>query len=88
MLGFSGLCGIGLNFTRLDPIQALYWSAVVNGVLAAPVMVILMLLAHRPQVMGKLIVTGPLYWLGWASTAAMAFCIVGIVATMFMGSPA
>ncbi|WP_298260383.1 divalent metal cation transporter [Bradyrhizobium sp.] len=87
VLGFSGLCGIGLNFTPLDPIQALYWSAVVNGVLAAPVMVILMLLARRPKVMGKLIVTGPLYWLGWASTAAMGFCIVGMIATTFMGSP-
>ena len=86
VLGFSGLCGIGLNFTPIDPIQALYWSAVVNGVLAAPVMVILMVLARRPNVMGKLVVTGPLYWLGWASTIAMAFCIVGMIATMFMGS--
>ncbi|SEM28207.1 Nramp family divalent metal transporter [Bradyrhizobium sp. OK095] len=86
VLGLSGLCGIGLNFTPIDPIKALYWSAVVNGVLAAPVMMILMLLVRRPKVMGKLVVTGPLYWLGWASTIAMAFCIVGMVATMFMGS--
>jgi len=55
-------------------------------VLAAPVMVILMVLARRPKVMGKQVLTGPLYWLGWASTVAMAFCIVGMVATMFMGS--
>ena len=86
VLGLSGLCGIGLNFTPIDPIKALYWSAVVNGVLAAPVMVILMVLVRRPKVMGKLVVTGPLYWLGWASTIAMALCIVGMVATMFMGS--
>ncbi|WP_234679764.1 Nramp family divalent metal transporter [Bradyrhizobium monzae] len=86
VLGLSGLCGIGLNFTPIDPIKALYWSAVVNGVLAAPVMVILMLLVRRPKVMGKLVVTGPLYWLGWVSTIAMAFCIVGMVATMFMGA--
>jgi NRAMP (natural resistance-associated macrophage protein)-like metal ion transporter len=86
VLGLSGLCGIGLNFTPIDPIKALYWSAVVNGVLAAPVMVILMLLVRRPKVMGELVVTGPLYWLGWASTVAMAFCIVGMLATMFMGS--
>jgi NRAMP (natural resistance-associated macrophage protein)-like metal ion transporter len=85
VLGLSGLCGIGLNFTPIDPIKALYWSAVVNGVLAAPVMVILMLLVRKPKVMGELVVTGPLYWLGWASTIAMAFCIVGMVATMFMG---
>jgi len=86
VLGLSGLCGIGLNFTPIDPIKALYWSAVVNGVLAAPVMVILMLLVRRPKVMGDLVVTGPLYWLGWAATIAMAFCIVGMVATMFMGA--
>ena len=86
VLGLSGLCGIGLNFTPIDPIQALYWSAVVNGVLAAPIMVILMVLVRRPKVMGELVVTGPLYWLGWASTIAMAFCIVGMVATMFMGA--
>ena len=57
-----------------------------NGVLAAPVMVLLMVLVRRPKVMGKLVVTGPLYWLGWAATGAMALCIVGMVATMFMGS--
>jgi Mn2+/Fe2+ NRAMP family transporter len=85
VLGLSGLCGIGLNFTPIDPITALFWSAVVNGVLAAPVMVILMVLVRRPKVMGKLVVQGPLYWLGCASTIAMAFCIVGMAATMFMG---
>jgi NRAMP (natural resistance-associated macrophage protein)-like metal ion transporter len=87
VLGCSGLCGIALNFTPIDPIQALYWSAVVNGVLAAPVMVMLMLLIRRPQVMGKLVVTGPLYWLGWTATIAMTFCIIGMVSTMFMASP-
>jgi Mn2+/Fe2+ NRAMP family transporter len=86
VLGLSGLCGIGLNFTSIDPIKALYWSAVLNGVLAAPVMVLLMVLVRRPKVMGKLVVTGPLYWLGWASTIAMALCIVGMAATMFLGS--
>lgn len=88
VLAVSGACGIGLNFTPIDPIQALYWSAVVNGVLAAPVMVLLMVMVRRPRVMGKLVVRGPLYWLGWASTAAMALCIVGMIATIFMdGSP-
>lgn len=85
VLAISGLLGGGLNFTSLDPIKALYWGAVVNGVLAAPIMTILMVLARRPKVMGALIVMGWLYWLGWASTAAMALCIVGMVATLFMG---
>jgi NRAMP (natural resistance-associated macrophage protein)-like metal ion transporter len=86
VLALSGLCGIGLNFTPIDPIKALYWSAVVNGVLAAPVMVILMVLVRRSSVMGELVVSGPLFWLGWLSTVAMAACIVGMVATTFMGS--
>ena len=84
VLALSGLIGIGLNFTSVDPIKALYWSAVINGVLAAPVMIMLMLLVRRPKVMGDFVVTGWLYWLGWASTFAMALCIVGMAATLFM----
>jgi len=43
---------------------------VINGVLAAPVMIMLMVLVRRQRVMGEHVVTGPLYWLGWASTVA------------------
>jgi hypothetical protein len=59
VLALSVALGIALNFTAIDPIKALYWSAVVNGVLAAPVMIIMMLLVRRKSVMGNLIVTGP-----------------------------
>jgi Mn2+/Fe2+ NRAMP family transporter len=75
----SGSLGIALNFVPLDPIKALYWSAVVNGVLAAPVMVMLMLLIHRRKIMGDLVIRGWLYWLGWSSTGAMALCTLGMV---------
>jgi Mn2+/Fe2+ NRAMP family transporter len=78
ILALSGGLGIAINFTPLDPIKALYWSAVINGVLAAPVMVMLMLLVHRRKVMGGLVIRGWLYWLGWASTAVMAFCTLGM----------
>jgi NRAMP (natural resistance-associated macrophage protein)-like metal ion transporter len=84
VLALSVLLGIGLNFTSIDPIKALYWSAVINGVLAAPVMVMLMLLVRRPKVMGDFIVTGWLCWLGWASTFAMGLCIVGMAVTLFI----
>lgn len=56
--------GVALNFTAIDPIKALYWSTVINGVLAAPVMIIMMLLVRRKSVMGDLVVKGPVYWLG------------------------
>jgi len=84
-LAVSVLLGIGLNFTPLNPIKALYWSAVINGVLAPPVMVLLMLLVRKEQVMGKLIVAGWLYWTGWIATAAMALSIVGMAASIAIG---
>jgi NRAMP (natural resistance-associated macrophage protein)-like metal ion transporter len=84
VLALSVVLGVVLNFTGIDPIKALYWSAVINGILAAPVMVIMMLLVRRPSVMGDLVVRGPVYWLGWLATAAMAFCIVGMIASIWI----
>ena len=78
VLALSVALGIALNFTTIDPIKALYWSAVINGVLAAPAMIIMMLLVRRKSVMGNLVVKGPVYWLGWLATAAMGLCIVGM----------
>jgi NRAMP (natural resistance-associated macrophage protein)-like metal ion transporter len=78
VLAVSVLIGIGLNFTPLNPIKALYWSAVINGLLAPPVMVLLMLLVRKERVMGKLIVEGWLYWIGWIATAAMALSVIGM----------
>jgi NRAMP (natural resistance-associated macrophage protein)-like metal ion transporter len=85
VIAISGLLGIGLNLTPLDPIAALYWSAVVNGALAAPIMVILMLLVREPKAMGKFVVRGSLYWLGWLSTAAMALCVLGMGVSLITG---
>ncbi len=78
VLALAALIGIGLNFTPVNPISALYWSAVINGVLAVPLMVLIMLLAHRRDVMGRFRVTGPLLWLGWLATAVMAVCVVAM----------
>lgn len=77
-LALSAGLGIALNFTPISPIAALYWSAVINGVLAVPVMVLLMLISARHDIMDKFVVTGPLRWLGWLSTAAMAVCVVAM----------
>ncbi|WP_439400520.1 Nramp family divalent metal transporter (plasmid) [Bradyrhizobium sp. PMVTL-01] len=83
VLALSVALGVGLNFTALDPIKALYWSAVINGVLAAPIMTVMMLLVRRKSVMGDLVVSGPVYWLGWIATIAMFLCIVGMAFTMW-----
>jgi NRAMP (natural resistance-associated macrophage protein)-like metal ion transporter len=83
-LALAAALGIALNFTPVSPIAALYWSAVINGVLAVPVMVLLMLMASRADIMGRFAVHGPLRWLGWLSTLAMALCVVamGVAALM------
>ncbi|MGE0421601.1 MAG: NRAMP family divalent metal transporter [Reyranellaceae bacterium] len=74
--------GMVVYFTPINPIKALYWSAVINGVVAVPVMVILMLASRRRAIMGAFTVRGPLAWLGWLSCAAMAVAVVGMLATM------
>jgi Mn2+/Fe2+ NRAMP family transporter len=85
VLAISVVIGIGLNFTAMDPIKALHWSAVVNGVLAPPVMALMMLLVRKKKVMGDLRVEGWLYWLGWLATVAMALSVVGMVLSITFG---
>lgn len=75
VLAASGLLGIALNFTPIDPIKALFWSAVINGVVAVPVMVLTMVMVRRQDVMGNYAVKGWLYVIGWLSTAAMGSCV-------------
>ncbi|MFA6124701.1 NRAMP family divalent metal transporter [Sphingomonas sp.] len=66
------LGGVALNFTAIDPIKALYWSAVVNGVLAAPLMAVMMLIATNRRIMGRLTLPWPMIAIGWIATAVMA----------------
>jgi len=66
-----------LSFTALDPIRALYWSAVVNGILAVPLMAIMLSIAASPRIMGRL--TAPRWMLvvGWFATLVMALATIG-----------
>ncbi|MEA2781798.1 MAG: hypothetical protein QOK29_3342 [Rhodospirillaceae bacterium] len=73
--------GIGLNFTPIDPIKALYWSAVINGIVAVPVMAMMMRLTMRRSIIGRFTLPRPLLLLGWLATAVMAMTVVGMVAT-------
>jgi NRAMP (natural resistance-associated macrophage protein)-like metal ion transporter len=84
VLALSAAIGIALNFTSINPISALYWSAVINGVLAVPVMVLLMFMARRKDVMDRFVIGGPLYWLGWLSTAAMGLSVVAMGVGFFL----
>ncbi|MGL4289944.1 MAG: divalent metal cation transporter, partial [Phreatobacter sp.] len=83
VLALATLLGAVLNVSPINPIRALYWSAVLNGVVAVPVLVIMMLIAARPAIMGRFIVTGWLRGLGWATTVVMALAVIGMIATAF-----
>jgi Mn2+/Fe2+ NRAMP family transporter len=79
VLAAATLTGLLLNFMKVDPIRALVWAAIINGITAAPVMCFMMLMASNRKVMGKF--TLPLYLqiLGWAGTAIMALAAVGML---------
>jgi Mn2+/Fe2+ NRAMP family transporter len=79
-IAISTLLGIAINFVPIDPIKALFWSAVLNGVVAVPLMIVMMLMTMRRQVMGPFTLPRPLWILGWLSTIAMAL----VVTIMFL----
>ena len=82
IIAIATVGGVILNFTHLDPMRALLWSAEINGVIAVPIMAIMMLLARREDIMGQFVIRPRLRRLGWAATAVMAVTVVAMVATM------
>jgi len=73
--------GVLLNFVHIDPIKALFWSAVINGVVAVPVMVMMMILASRKSVMGPFTIGPGLKIVGWIATLVMLAAAIGMFAT-------
>jgi len=77
------LIGVGLNFTAVDPVKALYWSAVLNGIVAVPVMVAMMFLSMRPDIMAGFTLPRALRILGWIATIVMATTVFAMAITWF-----
>ena len=77
------LLGVILNVSPMTPIQALCLSAIVNGLVSAPVMVLMMRLSTNPKVMGPVRVKGTLHTLGWVATLVMAAAAIGTIASIF-----
>lgn len=73
------LLGLVLNLVHINPIQALYWSAIVNGVAAAPIMAMTMLIASNPAAMGEFVISLKAKILGWTSTVVMALCAFAVL---------
>ncbi len=72
IIAVSTLAGVGLNLLHFDPIRALFWTAVINGIVSAPLMLVIMLLASRRSVMGDFTLPLRLRVLGWGATVIMA----------------
>ncbi|MFM0163418.1 NRAMP family divalent metal transporter [Paraburkholderia sediminicola] len=71
--------GVGLNFTSIDPVKALFWSAVLNGVVAVPVMIVMMHLSMRTSIMSRFTLPLVLRVLGWVATGVMAATVIAMI---------
>ena len=78
VIGLATLLGLGVDFSPLDPIKALFWSAVINGVIAVPIMAAMMIIVSRKKEMGIFIATLPQRIFGWAATAIMGAAAVAM----------
>ena len=79
-IALATLAGVGLNFSPVNPIEALYWSAVLNGIVAVPILAIMMLMATNRAVMKEFTIGPVLRILGWLTTGVM-----GLVAAAMIG---
>lgn len=83
-IGLAAVVGSLINFLPINPIRALFWSAVINGVVAVPVMAIMMAIAANSAIMGKFRISKPLQLVGWLATFVMGAAAAGMIVTQFI----
>ena len=81
VMAVAMVLGLALNYFGFNAVKMLFWSAVINGVVAVPLMVIIMLMAMREDVMGDFVLPRALWAIGWLSTATMAVVVAIMFAT-------
>jgi len=79
VIALATIGGVAITFMHFDPIRALYWSAVINGVTAVPIMFVMMLMAGSRRIMGEFAVRGVLAWGGWLATSVMVIAAMGVL---------
>jgi NRAMP (natural resistance-associated macrophage protein)-like metal ion transporter len=84
VIGLATLGGVALCFTPADPMKELFWSAVINGVIAVPIMAVMMRLATQRAVMGTHVIGPRLRALGWLATSAMALTVGAMLVGTFV----
>ena len=82
IIAASTLVGVAMGFMPIDPIKALFWSAVINGVISVPIMVVMMLMVVRFDIMGSLRASPRLQALGWLGTGVMTITVAAMLFTM------
>ena len=75
----SVFLGLAIQYTPISPMKALFWSAVINGIIAVPLMVVVILLVSKKSVMGKFTASRPIVILGWVAVAVMGFAAIGML---------
>lgn len=78
VIAMSTLIGVGLAFSNVNTIDALFWSAVINGVIAIPVMILMMFMASNSVIMGRFTIGKKMRILGWTTTMAMIVAVSGM----------
>jgi NRAMP (natural resistance-associated macrophage protein)-like metal ion transporter len=81
IIALSTILGVLLNFSPIDSIKALLWSAVINGVISVPLMIAMMRMATQEKIMGKFSISVRLQWLGWLATGVMAVTVLAFGVT-------
>jgi Mn2+/Fe2+ NRAMP family transporter len=76
IIAVSVLAGLGIQYLPISPMKALFWSAVINGVVAVPLMAVIILLASKKSVMGIYVASRPIVILGWIATLLMGAAAV------------
>jgi Mn2+/Fe2+ NRAMP family transporter len=85
IIAAATVIGFALGFTGFDAIQMLVWSAVLNGIVAVPIMAMMMLIVANPHLMGRFKARSWLVALGWVGTALMAIAVIALVGSSLLG---
>ena len=79
IIAISVLVALAIQYSPISPMKALFWSAVINGVVAVPLVVVIIILVSKKSVMGDFTVSRPLAFLGWITAAVMGAAAVAML---------
>jgi Mn2+/Fe2+ NRAMP family transporter len=85
IIAAATVIGFGLGFTGIDAIHMLVWSAVLNGIVAVPIMAMMMVIVANSRLMGRFRAKSWLVWLGWIGTGLMALAVIALGWSFFAG---